>query len=184
MPKIIKRLNEQGIAKTRDMIMAEVGQGIAGRPHIASALIKMGVVKNIDEAFDLFLSKGRSGYVEKLRLDIRRTLELIHQAGGLPVLAHPLLVDFKHTENIEALIKSLCDMGLMGVEAYYSQHPPEAVARFLEIAKRLDLLVTGGSDYHGTLLPDIQMGSGTGDLFVPFTVYESIIERKRKTANK
>jgi predicted metal-dependent phosphoesterase TrpH len=175
IPKIVSQLNTLGLNIRLDRVMDEVGPGVAGRPHVANVLIKMGLVTSMDEAFDRYLGKGRPGYVEKARLDCRRAFDLIHGAGGIPVLAHPYLVQCEPHAGLGKVLESLCTMGLKGIEAYYPQHPPESTAFYLKMAQALDLLVTGGTDFHGHVTPDILMGSGYGQMHVPFTLYEKLL---------
>ena len=174
IPRIIDLLNRTGIAITIAEVTALVGKGTAGRPHVARALIQAGVAKDVNDAFDRYLAKGQPAYVEKRRVDCRLAIELILGAGGIPVLAHPYLVPGGRSESLLALLGPLSDMGLMGIEAYYSRHTPEDVAFYLDLACRFDLLVTGGTDFHGDLIPDLEMGCGQGDLFVPYTLYEEL----------
>jgi 3',5'-nucleoside bisphosphate phosphatase len=175
IPRIIDRLNRAGIPIGMRQVQALVGDGSPGRPHIARVMVAMGEVSDIDQAFDRFLSKGRPGYVDKYRIECRVALDLIRKAGGIPVLAHPYLVPGGKTRELDDLIARLCDLGLMGIEAHYPDHPPEAIQYYLELAARYNLLITGGSDYHGELSPDIRMGSGRGDLHVPFHLYEALV---------
>lgn len=180
IPKIVDLLNRAGVPITMSAVTALVGDGSAGRPHVARALIRAGAAKNVNDAFDRYLAKGQPAYVEKRRLDCRIAIELIRDAGGIAVLAHPYLVPGGGSEALVALLDPLCDMGLMGIEAYYSRHTPEDVGFYLDLAERYDLVVTGGSDFHGDLIPDIEMGSGLGDLFVPFSLYEALVLRIQK----
>lgn len=176
IPKIIEKLNQVGIAVTLQAVMEKVGDGSAGRPHIASALIDMGVATDINDAFDRYLAKGQPAYVDKYRIPCRQALELIHQAGGISVLAHPYLVPGTTAQLIE-LVRQLRAMGLRGIEAHYPHHTPANVALYLDLARQFGLLVTGGTDFHGTLTPDIQMGRGQGDLHIPFELYEKLALR-------
>ncbi|RJQ84535.1 MAG: PHP domain-containing protein [Desulfobacteraceae bacterium] len=177
IPKILERLNRIGIPIRMDQILKHIGQGSPGRPHIARVMIDMGTVQDIDEAFDRYLAKGRPAYVDKYRIECRVALELIRQAGGIPVLAHPFLLPGGKTRDLAAMIATLRELGLMGIEAYYSEHPPESVALYLDLARQFDLLVTGGSDFHGDLSPAIKLGRGRGDLHVPFSLYESLVSK-------
>jgi predicted metal-dependent phosphoesterase TrpH len=179
-PQIVERLNRLGIAVSLQMVKDQAGDGVAGRPHIARAMIQIGAVASIDEAFDRYLGHGKPAYVDKYRLDCDRAFEIIRLAGGIPVLAHPYLIKRGQPDQLDRLVDALCGMGLKGIEAYYSEHPSEAVRHYLGLAERHDLIVTGGSDFHGDLIPDIHMGSGHGDLFVPFSVYEAIIRSLRR----
>jgi predicted metal-dependent phosphoesterase TrpH len=173
-PTIISRLNDLGIQLTLDEIRREVGDGQLGRPHIAQAMVKKGVVASIDEAFDRFLAAGRPAYVDKYRIDCLKAIEIILSAGGVPVLAHPGLLDLAHGDQFDNLITGLKQMGIQGVEVYYSEHTPEQTRLFAELAQRHKLLMTGGSDFHGAIQPEIEMGSGKGNLHVPYELYEKL----------
>jgi 3',5'-nucleoside bisphosphate phosphatase len=173
--RMLDRLHQLGIRLTLEQVMAEVGQGAASRPHVASAMVKAGIVADIEEAFQKFLGHNRPAYVGKERLDCRRALDLIADAGGIAVLAHPYLIEGRQKDQLAGLVESLCDMGLKGLEVFYPQHPPAAVRQYLEMAEKYGLLVTGGSDFHGRLIPDIRMGRGAGDLHVPYALFEKMV---------
>jgi predicted metal-dependent phosphoesterase TrpH len=134
-------------------------------------------VHSIDEAFDRYLGTGKPAYVDKYRISCQRALELIHGAGGIPILAHPYLLSLKDAAEVEKLVISLKKIGLGGIEALYPEHPPHATAFYKKLADRHHLLITGGTDFHGRLKPDIQLGIGTGDFRVPFALYEQLIDR-------
>jgi predicted metal-dependent phosphoesterase TrpH len=179
--RIVDKLNAIGIPIDLQQVLDEVGQGSAGRPHVASAMINAGVVADVDEAFDRFLAKGCPAFVGKRRLDCTRTIELIQAAGGVPVLAHPCLIRTHGHEGIKALaplVKRLMDMGLEGIEVYYPRHSAQDVADLTDTAGQLGLLITGGSDFHGKISPEIQMGSGSGDLYVPFELFERLVSNR------
>jgi len=137
-------------------------------------LIKKGFVKSIEEAFNKYLAQGKPAYVDKYRVDCSRAIEIILDAGGIPVLAHPILLNFNKNETID-LFALLKDMGLKGIEVYYPENPPDMTVFYIELAQRYGLLKTGGTDFHGSLKPDIQMGSGRGDFAVPYEVYEKLV---------
>jgi 3',5'-nucleoside bisphosphate phosphatase len=178
VPLIVKQLNAIGIPLSMTHVMAQAGEGSLGRPHIARALVEMGVAADIDDVFDRLLSKGRPGYVDKYRIPCRQAIDLIRQAGGVAVLAHPYLVPGgDQSDSLAKLLHALCDCGLEGIETYYPQHTPQAVALCLEMARRFDLLVTGGTDFHGDLSPDIQIGRGKDDMHIAFELYEALIAR-------
>ncbi len=175
--RIVERLNAIGTPIALQQVLDEVGQGSAGRPHVASAMIKAGIVADVDEAFDRYLAKGRPAFVSKKRLDCRRTIKLIQAAGGVAVLAHPCLIRTQAQNSAKALdplVKLLFDMGLEGIEVYYPRHSAQDVADLKDTAERLGLLITGGSDFHGSISPEIQMGRGSGDLYVPFEFFERL----------
>jgi 3',5'-nucleoside bisphosphate phosphatase len=172
--EIVQRLNHMGIPLTVAQVMAEVDQSAAGRPHVATALIKMGVVANVNEAFDRFIGQGGPAFVGKKRLPCAQTFELITSAGGMPVLAHPYLVKCQTPSQLDDLIGRLCTLGLVGLEVYYPNHPPDSVTRYLGLARKYNLLVTGGTDFHGQLIPEIKMGRGHGDLYIPYALFDQL----------
>jgi len=174
-PAIINRLNELGISITLDEVRREAGEGQLGRPHIAQLMVKKRAVASIDEAFDRFLGTGKPAYVDKQRVECFEAIEIILAAGGVPVLAHPGLLDYKTESRLDELIGKLKKAGIQGVEVYYSGHTPDQTRFYAELAKRHDLLMTGGSDFHGTIQPEIEMGSGQGDLIVPYELFEKLI---------
>lgn len=178
IPQILERLNGLGIPITMTHILTQTGRRSVGRPHVGAALVKIGVVTDMDQAFDRFLSKGRPAYVDKYRMPCKQAVELIHDAGGVAVLAHPYLVPGGgRADSFSSLLDALCDLGLDGIEVYYPQHPPEAEASYLQMARQFGLLVTGGTDFHGDLSPEIQMGRGRGDMHIPYALYEALAAR-------
>jgi 3',5'-nucleoside bisphosphate phosphatase len=176
-PSIIDRLNELGISITLDEVRREAGEGQLGRPHIAQLLVKKRAVASIDEAFDQFLGTGKPAYVDKQRVECFKAIEIILDAGGVPILAHPGLLDYKTEGRLDELIGKLKKAGIQGLEVYYSGHTPDQTRLYAELAKRHELLMTGGSDFHGAIQPDIGMGSGHGDLIVPYELFEKLIQR-------
>jgi len=175
-PGIIDRLNSMGVAISMDELLNEVGGGQLGRPHIARLMLKKGYVESIKEAFDKYLGKGKPAYVDKYRLDCSMAIEVILGAGGIPVIAHPYLLNPGNIEDIEELVITLKAMGLMGIEVYYPEHSQDNISKLEDIANRHELLMTGGTDFHGSLKPEIKMGSGRGDFCVPYILYERLIE--------
>ena len=149
-----------GLPVTMEDVRAEAGEDaeVIARPHFAQALIKKGVVSSVKEAFDRYLSTGKPLYLPKVVLTPAEAVGLLHAAGGIAVMAHPGLVplnDDALARRVESLAR---EAGLDGIEAYYSQHSPAETARFLALAERLGLIVTGGSDFHGTPKPHVPLG--------------------------
>jgi predicted metal-dependent phosphoesterase TrpH len=176
-PEIIARLNKLGIAIRIEEVEREAADGQPGRPHIAKLLVQKGVVKTIDDAFDRYLGNGKPAYVDKYRIESNRAIELINAAGGIPVLAHPCLLELERVEPLEDLLQEMMSMGLKGLEVYYPLHSPEQARQYADLALRHHLLMTGGTDFHGDIQPEIQMGVGKGDLHIPFALYEKLLER-------
>ncbi len=154
---MLKKMAEQGFHITMDELAKESKGGIVGRPHFANLMLQKGYVENYQEAFDKYLAKGQSLYMDKFRLDPKVAIELILAAGGIPVMAHPYQTGLSSPE-LEGLIKELRSYGLIGIEVYYSQHSKEQMKEYLGYAKKYDLLPTAGSDFHGSFKPDIELG--------------------------
>ena len=144
--EIIKKLNNQGLKIDMEDVSIYTQNGLIGRPHIARALIERGYVHSMREAFDLYLNRGCPAYVERCSLSIEETIDLIHEEEGIAVLAHPGLI--KRKEIIDYVIKE----GIDGLEVIHSKHTHEDVVYFLSLAKKKNLLITGGSDSHGDLI--------------------------------
>jgi 3',5'-nucleoside bisphosphate phosphatase len=156
--RMVERLQALGLPLTMEDVVREAGGGQIGRPHMALALVRCGAVGSTQEAFDRYLADGRPGNIPKVRLVPEEAMELLHAAGGRAVLAHPSSLAFPDEASFDAEIARLREAGLDGLEAYYSQHTPEQTARFLALATRLGLRVSGGSDFHGRSKPHVQLG--------------------------
>jgi 3',5'-nucleoside bisphosphate phosphatase len=137
----------------------------AGRPWIARALVAGGHVRTVNEAFDKWLSRGRPGFVPRVGPAPEEVFARVHEAGGLVSLAHPVLVE--HDEWIPGFARA----GLDALEAYHSDHDSADTARYLRFARDLDLLVTGGSDYHGD---SDHGGRGPGSVSLPRAHFERL----------
>jgi hypothetical protein len=178
-PKIIARLNALGMDLHADELRPIVGRGVGGRPHIAQLMVKKGLADSIDDAFDRFLGKNRPGYVGKYRVPMTDAIGAINDAGGIAVLAHPYLNELNGRDGFESFLQALISMGLGGIEAIYPDHPETATAEYCRLARKYDLIITGGTDYHGEVTPGIQMGVGKGSFHVPYSMYESLMEKLR-----
>jgi predicted metal-dependent phosphoesterase TrpH len=136
-------LNKLGIPLKAESVFALANCKSPGRPHVARALVKEKLITNLDDAFEKYLKKGKPAWVPKTKMSALEGVELIHQAGGLAVMAHPGL---NRTDDI---IPDLVKAGLDGIECFHTKHSTIMSERYLEIAEKYDLLVTGGSDCHG-----------------------------------
>jgi hypothetical protein len=141
--EMVAALNQLGIPLKAEAVFALANCKSPGRPHVARALVKEKLIGSLDEAFDKYLKKGRPAWVPKTKMSAREGIELIHQAGGLAVMAHPGL---NRTDDI---IPDLVDAGMDGIECFHTKHSTAMSERYLEIADKYHLLVTGGSDCHG-----------------------------------
>jgi ribonuclease III len=173
-PKIIEKLQQSGIAICLEDVQKICGTGQMGRPHIALALMEKKVVATFDEAFDRYLATGRPAHVDKARLSCQEAIQLINRAGGVAVLAHPGLIETSEAYPMGEIIDDLVAMGLNGIEAYHTDHSGEQTRYFEKMAQNRDLLITGGSDFHGDMKPEVQMGKGDGDLHVPCHLFETL----------
>jgi hypothetical protein len=136
-------LNKLGIPLKAESVFALANCKSPGRPHVARAMVKEKLIGNLDQAFEKYLKKGKPAWVPKTKMSALEGVELIHQAGGLAVMAHPGL---NRTDDI---IPDLIKAGLDGIECFHTKHSTVMAERYLEIAEKYDLLVTGGSDCHG-----------------------------------
>ncbi|MFH0994037.1 MAG: PHP domain-containing protein [Pseudomonadota bacterium] len=178
-PLIISRLNAMGLDITLEEVMQASGEAQIGRPHIAQLMIKKGLVRTFDEAFDVYLGFNKPAYVDKYRLDCQKAIEMIMDAGGTPVLAHPVLLRISDHSRMESLVTTLKEMGLQGIEVYYPEHAPEDIDFYSRLALSHGLAITGGTDFHGDIKPDIRLGYGKGNFFVPYAVYDLLLKHRQ-----
>lgn len=176
-PKIIERLNELGV----DISLAEVakrfGADQTGRPHIAELLKEKGVVKSFREAFDTYLGKDKPAHVEKFKISCEEAIQIILDAGGLPVLAHPGLLEFNRSRGLESFVDLLTDFGLQGIEVFYTDHDPQKQEYLKNLAQDRKLLATGGSDFHGSFNQGVKLGRGKDNLRVGYPVFKALMKR-------
>lgn len=173
-PRIVEKLNQLGMALTYDEVVAKAGGGSVGRPHFAQVLIEKGYVASTQEAFDKYLKAGAPAYVNKKRLTPANAIELIHAAGGVAVMAHPFRLRLANDADLQNLLLQLVEQGLDGLEVYYSDHGPEATRQLFDLAQRFELLIFGGSDFHGRNKPHIDLGVGRGNLDIPDSLLSAI----------
>lgn len=154
--KMVEKLGKRGFSLTEmDLFRANPGlnsQGSMGRPHIAQAMVAKGYVRNVQEAFKLYLGDGRSCYEPGSDVSVEETLEVIHGAMGEAILAHPHLI--RHSK----VLKELLQMDFDGLEAYYALFPRSKEERWIRLAKEKEWMMTGGSDFHGSAKPQISLG--------------------------
>ena len=171
--EILKKLNKLGYVLMWSDVEKLAGSDVVGRPHFADALIENGHVKSRKSAFDLLLAKGRPAYAERERYSAKECIELIRNAGGIAVLAHPATLNLP-PDQLKGLVKGLTECGLGGIEVYYAEYNTENMKRFGEWAKEFGLVCTGGTDFHGANTPDLKLGTGFGQLRVPDEALEHL----------
>ena len=174
---ILHRLETYGISLSLQDVQHLAGVGSIGRPHIAKALIDHGFVTTFREAFEKYLGVRGKAYVPREIPEVSEILAWIREAGGLAILAHPFWEGYRQ-EDINPACQRLIDKGLQGLEVFYGTFSAKQISFNLHLAKRFDLLVSGGSDFHGTYKPEIAIGKGKGSLKVP----QSALDKLRKAA--
>lgn len=164
--RILEKLRKKGY----DIALEELEQAhpgaVLGRPQIAEKLVEMGAVESVKEAFRRYLDVGRSCYVARERISLEDGAKLIGDCGGVSVLAHPLKYGFTRSA-LDDLAKAAVQAGVTGIEVLYSGYTKADVNKLYDLAEKYTLLPTGGSDFHGKNKPEIQLGSGDGNLAIP-----------------
>lgn len=178
-PGIIERLREMGLDITLEEVIHRAGPAQIGRPHIARVMMEKGFVGSIDEAFDRYIGTNKPAYVDKYRIACEEAVTLIRDAGGIAAIAHPGLHQPIVDIPFERIIPKLKEMGIEGIEVFYPEHSETHTRWYGDLARRFGLLITGGSDFHGAVKPDIPLGGG--DRFhVPYWVYEQLVQPDRQ----
>jgi len=169
---IVRKLADQGVVLDMDAILAKTKGGALGRPHIAEALVEGGHVADIPEAFNRYIGEHCPAYVGKYYMSPKEAVDCIHGAGGLAFVAHP----GKSVDDIDAF-EVLLACGFDGVEVHHPHHNARVIGQLLEAAAANELLVSGGSDFHG-----FQGRDNMGEPKVPYVLLERIRERLASNA--
>ena len=181
--ELVERLNQAGYLIDYAKVKGRNPNGNANRAHVAAELLEQGYVTSIREAFETILNDGGGFYVPPSRLQLIDVIKELRRIGVLPVLAHPLQ---ELTEReLRELLPNAIEAGLTGLETMHSSYTAEMISLAEGIAAEFSLLSSGGSDFHGSVKPDISLGSGKGGLFVPVSKYEKLkaLQRELKKPN-
>jgi hypothetical protein len=171
--KLAKALQDRGVNITLQEVEAR-GRTLAGRPHFARILVEKGYVTNFEDAFHKYLGEDAPSYVERESNTTEEVIDLARQGGGIPVVAHPIRIGLARAVEHEVLTR-FKQAGLVGLEVYHSDHPPALQQYYRVLADELELLPTGGSDFHGAVKPDIELGTGRAhNLRVPAEFLEGL----------
>lgn len=162
--KICDKLKKVGVSLDPQVVLDLANNESPGRPHVARAMIKEGIVSSFNEAFNRYIDFRGPAYVPHFKLDPNETIKLIKRTGGLAVFAHP------GVSNCDELIESFVDAGLSGIEVFYPSHAESVRNKYFEITKKFNLLATGGSDYHG-------LDSGRDMKLGDFSIDDSLVEK-------
>jgi predicted metal-dependent phosphoesterase TrpH len=141
--EMINKINELGMKLSLEDVIEFSGEEYIGRPHIARAMVKKGYISNVSEGFTKFLDRGKPAYADRYKISISETISLIKNVGGISILAHPGLLKNKE------IIRHCISMGINGLECIHSKHDEEDTKYLIQIAERNNLIITGGSDFHG-----------------------------------
>ncbi|MDC7220933.1 MAG: PHP domain-containing protein [Spirochaetales bacterium] len=165
--RIIDILKEEGVEITLADVEETAYAGILTRANFGLTIARLGFATDIKDAFRKYVGKGRPAYIPRAEISPHRAVEIILKNKGIPVLAHPFTYKMAEDE-LETLVSELADRGLKGIECYYSFYGDKEKDHIKTLASRYGLFITGGSDFHGAVKPKIDLGSGPGDLEIPY----------------
>lgn len=171
--KMCRLLTKAGIEITYEALMEEFPNAVITRAHYARYMLNHGYIQNMKEAFERYIGDQCPCYVPREKVTPVQAVDLILQADGIPVLAHPILYHMSD-DRLAKLTGELKDAGLAGIEAVYSTYTPHEERQIRELAARYRLCLSGGSDFHGTNKPGLDLGTGYGSLFVPYEFLENL----------
>ena len=165
--KMCRKLSEEaGIPISYEELTGSFPGAVLTRAHYAKFMVDRGYAKSRNEVFDKYIGDNCPYYVEREKISPEEAISYVLEAGGVPVLAHPILYHLSD-RKLDALVARLKNAGLKGIEAIYSTYSPSEERQIKELAAKYDLLISGGSDFHGANKPKIDLGIGMGKLFVP-----------------
>ncbi|RJP19662.1 MAG: PHP domain-containing protein [Candidatus Omnitrophota bacterium] len=171
-PLILNLLKKYGYSLEMEEVVSLAGGDVINRPHIAQAMLNRGYVQSNQEAFDRFLGSGALAYVPKEVYTPQESVDIIHEAGGLAVLAHPDQLQSGGLEKTLCEIRTLSEIGIDGIEAFHGKCLTEHAQAFANCAEELGLFLTGGSDYHGDLKHDVELGQVRSLPYIPYEFVE------------
>lgn len=173
--RMVERLQEEGFAITMEQLADQFPDSVLTRAHIARYLCETGQIADVRTAFAEYLGENCRCYIDRPKISPVEAVTLIREAGGLAVLAHPVLCQLEES-RLWQMILEMKDAGMCGLEAVYSENTKEDEAHMRQLADKAGLLITGGSDFHGRNKPDIHLGTGKGDLVIPYDFLQALKE--------
>lgn len=176
---IAGKLEELGMSISFDEVAAEAGGKGIGRPHFAAVMVRMGYAESISDAFDKYLATGRPAYLPRQRLEAVDAIQLARASGAVPVIAHPHTLGVG-ADDYRTTFEELSEVGLGGIESHYAEYEPALREHLAQLCADLGLAATGGSDYHGRYKPNLSVGSGRGDLKVPYSAVEDLEAQRHR----
>ena len=175
--RLVEQIQKLGVPLQLEEV-ERVGRSLTGRPHFARVLVEKRYASDYEDAFRKYLDETAPSFVERHGPAVPLAAQRITSGGGVAVIAHPIRLGLRDPAAEESLVRELKDHGLGGIEVYHSDHTPRQVERYLGYAKKYDLAITGGSDFHGESKPDIALGTGRrGNVQVPRSVLDALRRR-------
>ena len=171
--KMCRLLQEHGIQVTYEDLLTEFPDAVITRAHYAKYMLSHGYIKSMKEAFERYIDDHGPCYVPREKVTPIQAVKLILDADGIPILAHPILYHMSD-ERLDTLTATLKNAGLVGIEAIYSTYTPAEERQIRALAAKYNLLISGGSDFHGTNKPGLDLAVGYGKLFVPYSVLQDL----------
>ena len=181
--KMIDKMAADGIDISYGQMTESFGESLWTRAHFAKYLIAKGIVRDINEAFSDYLGDNCKYFIPREKVSPFEVVRLIRQFGGIPILAHPFQYKFSD-ETLRTLLTKLKECGLLGMEVYYSTHTKENCDYLLDLANEFGLAPSGGSDFHGSNKPDIELGSGKNNLQIPYSILEGLRSKLQEETKK
>lgn len=178
--QMCEKFTELGMPLHYEEMEQKYADAVITRAHFADYLLEKGYIKSRNEAFERFIGPNGPCYVPRKKMTSAEAIRIIKNAGGVPILAHPVLYHLGN-EQMNKLMDYLCDAGIVGLEAIYSTYTAGEEIQMKNLAKKCGLILSGGSDYHGANKPHIELGIGRGHLFVPYSILEDIKKRRLNT---
>ena len=170
---MIKMLQDQGIDISFEEVKKLAGDASIGRPHISRILMNKGVISSIQEAFDKYIGPTGTAYVPKEKFSPEKAIAMLKEENATVILAHPFSLKLDSNTLKKELVR-FKDLGLDGVEVYYPEHTKEQTRAYEDMCNELGLLLSGGSDFHGSVKPHIKLGKGRGKLSIPYSIVETM----------
>lgn len=176
--KMCKALTDFGMPIDYDELLSFCKESVITRAHFARLLLAKGYIKSLKEAFDRYIGDDCPCYIPREKVSPARGIELIKKAGGIPILAHPLLLKMGK-DALDNVVSEMKEYGIMGLEAMYCTYTPSDEREMTALAKKYDLLLSGGSDFHGEAKPGLELGKGYGRLYIPEQILDTIKEARK-----
>ena len=176
---MIDKLRKHGIEISLGDVKALAGDAAIGRPHISRVLINKGVTTSVREAFDKYLGPDGKAYVPKEKFNPEKAVSILKDEEATVILAHPFSLKLQEYELRKELIR-LKDLGLDGVEVFYPEHTRDQTSVYSSLCRELDLLQSGGSDFHGSVKPYIKLGKGRGKLNLPYSLVQAMKDKRKQ----